>query len=474
MKKLQKILLFLLILFLPTQLGKHFWPNFAFVFGQRIDYLSPTLYVTDILAVFFIFISFGIKLKRSLGKTVNQDLRLIDKKRKRSLYVLSLIYNSYFLILGGMLIIIGILLSKNPLAGWFHLLKLLEFLLLGIAIKHYLSEQTNNRLFIIYPLVFGILFESLLAIWQFFNQASIGGIFYYFGERTFTGNTPGIANASLNGELILRPYATFSHPNVLAGYLVIAMTIIIFDFYPRCVKDQFSISYEWLKVKMAIIKKIILLLTLALGTFVLFLSLSRIAILVWLIILAYKVFVYLKKKNNVGKNSIYYLLSIVILLGVASLFFFTPLRYRYTILGFQDESVTDRLILIQAAWKMIIKQPLFGIGFGNFFTELPFSLQSYQAHSTILLQPVHNIFLLIASETGIPVLFGTLWFLYGTFKRNLQHSSEYNLNIILLVVIFVLGMFDHYFLTLQQGQLLFMIVLALCWVNRNESDTIHP
>src|SRR4051812_29891213 len=43
------LLYFLLLLLLPTQLGKHFWPPFAFVHGLRIDYLSPTVYLTDLL-----------------------------------------------------------------------------------------------------------------------------------------------------------------------------------------------------------------------------------------------------------------------------------------------------------------------------------------------------------------------------------------------------------------------------------------
>ena len=48
---LSAIFFYLLILFLPTQLGKHFWPNFSYVYGVRIDYLSPTLYFTDILII---------------------------------------------------------------------------------------------------------------------------------------------------------------------------------------------------------------------------------------------------------------------------------------------------------------------------------------------------------------------------------------------------------------------------------------
>ena len=47
--RLEKWLLFLVVLFLPTQLGKHFWPNFSYIYSLKIDYLSPTLYFWDLL-----------------------------------------------------------------------------------------------------------------------------------------------------------------------------------------------------------------------------------------------------------------------------------------------------------------------------------------------------------------------------------------------------------------------------------------
>ena len=40
---------YLLILLLPTQLGKHFFFSFSFVSGVRVDYLAPTIYAIDFL-----------------------------------------------------------------------------------------------------------------------------------------------------------------------------------------------------------------------------------------------------------------------------------------------------------------------------------------------------------------------------------------------------------------------------------------
>ena len=49
--KIEKILFSLLVVLLPAQIGKHFWPKEAFVRGIRIDYLSPTLFLTDLVII---------------------------------------------------------------------------------------------------------------------------------------------------------------------------------------------------------------------------------------------------------------------------------------------------------------------------------------------------------------------------------------------------------------------------------------
>src|SRR3989338_9410931 len=62
--KIENALFFLTLLFLPTQLGRHFWPSFSYILGIRTDYLSPTLYLTDILILLlFIFFIASLKLR---------------------------------------------------------------------------------------------------------------------------------------------------------------------------------------------------------------------------------------------------------------------------------------------------------------------------------------------------------------------------------------------------------------------------
>src|SRR6185369_2209751 len=61
---------------------------------------------------------------------------------------------------------------------------------------------------------------------QFLLGRSIGGIFYLLGERTFNISTPGIALVNILGKNFLRPYASFPHPNSLAGFLGVAIIFL--------------------------------------------------------------------------------------------------------------------------------------------------------------------------------------------------------------------------------------------------------
>jgi hypothetical protein len=60
--KLINILLFLFLLLIPTQLGRHFWPEWSYVLGIRVDYLSPTLYLIDVVWIGFVISNFQFSI----------------------------------------------------------------------------------------------------------------------------------------------------------------------------------------------------------------------------------------------------------------------------------------------------------------------------------------------------------------------------------------------------------------------------
>ena len=429
-EKLETIVFYLLILFLPTQLGKHFWPDFSLISGIRIDYLSPTLYVTDILVFLLLLVWFIQKIQSTKFKV---------QKSKFRIFLLVLCF--FFL---------NIYLSHNIWNGIYHLLKLLEFSFLTYYVASMIRTVRQIKK-IFFLLGVGVLGESFLAIAQFVLQSSIGGLLYLFGERTFTSMTPGIANANISGRLLLRSYGTFSHPNVLAGFLLVSMICLLF-------------SLPWIRKGF---EKFFWIVILFFGSSALLLTMSRLAVVLWVALLV--VVLLYQFQQTIHK-------IIVALLIFGSILFMllaTPFGARLLQTNLGEESVVQREVLIQSSITLFSRQPIVGIGLGNFIPQLstiqkPLTLGLY-------LQPVHNIFLLVLVETGIIgfgffiiLLVKTYRKLFTDVRVTTQLLSS-RIFLITLSVMLILGLFDHYWLTLQQGQLLLSLMLGLSWTKPSAS-----
>lgn len=441
MEKVERFIFYVFILVLPTQLGKHFWPDFSSVSGIRIDYLSPIVYFTDVLLI--LLFTFFLLRQISLFKISNL-------KSQKLFYSLSFkFYLPFFIFL---FFILNIFFADRLLLSLFGFLKLIECAFLSFylakTVRHKIQLQQIAFLFAI-----SSFFESLLAIAQYLHQGSLNGIFYFFGERMFTGDTPGIANADIGGTLILRPYATFPHPNVLAGYLLIAMVLV----WSFLLKN----TTRWIH-SFAVV-------TLFGSSIALLLTFGRVAILLWALVLVI-LFIQLlfKKIKTIPQKILFTGLVLFILAILGSLPLSHDVLSRFAQTSLSDESVTERTELLLASLKIMQQHPLFGVGLYNFIPALA-PLQKPMPVG-LYLQPVHNIFVLVLAETGI-IGFGLfIWLLVATLKRIKHYESGIrNTLACLLVIIFVTGMFDHYWLTLQQGQLLFATAIGLSWAKIQKS-----
>ena len=333
--------------------------------------------------------------------------------------------SKYLLVIFVLFLIGSILYSPIPLLGVYMLIKIIEFLFLGFVI---LINRNKFIEFMRYILPISVIFESLLGITQFINKGSINGIFYFFGERSFTSQTPGIANASVNGELILRPYATFSHPNVLAAFLVLSMTFLLF-----------IISYKKNKTNYLIFSSF------AVGIIALILTFSRTAIIVFVLSL----FLVLVRNYLKGRSIKIYLIGMIaIIVGII----FSLDKYRFLI-SLSDSSIVDRKDLILASFKMIKNYPLFGVGLNNFLPQLP--KYYYGSGQVFFLQPVHNVPLLIITQVGVISFLIIAYFMLILF-RNTNFEGK-----IIILELFILSFFDHYFLTIQQGQILLTVSICM-------------
>lgn len=411
-----------IVFFLPTQFGIHFWPEYSFVSGLRIDYLSPALYFTDILIGLLLITKLLERFIFGVGRRINQ------RPNGLGFWMLIVI----FLIV----LLVGVVFSASPLAGLFSILKIAEFIILGtIAVKIIAREKIHRLSMLAFAL--GMLLQSLIAIGQFYNQGSLGSIFYFLGERTFNSGSPGIANASLNGALILRPYGTLPHPNVLAGYLLIGLVWL-------------TASGDLLIVKG---KKIFIYSVVILSVIALVLSMSRYTIFIGLLL---AIFIY-KKNNSTIRKRLRLILIILVILGLI----LSPLLfYRYTAISLNDESVLHRTTLSKASIQMFLDYPLFGVGLSNFLIRLP----GYISLLNIPIQPVHNIYFLIMAESGLIGLSIVVILVYRFIKKaGIATNSLFSGAGIILLAIILLGLNDHYLITLQQGKLLLTLSISIIY-----------
>jgi len=310
------------------------------------------------------------------------------------------------------------LFSLSKPITFYSILRFFQFL---FVFYFFYKKEVHYRFFLISLLSITIV-EVFLAFYQLKYGRSYDGLFYFLGERHFNLSTPGIAKTAFFGQELLRPYGTFSHPNSLAGfYLLLYVFVLTHKGFDR---------YFWLKNLFLFLSSLLILF-----------SFSKAAIVFFLI--ANLIFYFQKIKAC----RLCFLAKMITLFSVLLIFLSAkgdPL------------SLEKRKELVLQSLGIIKNHPFFGVGLGNYL------LAQKNFSSSFLLffnQPVHNVFLLLMAELGLPVFVLFLSFLVIFFKKNSKTipSTSYYL---LLTIIFT-GLFDHYWLTLKQNFLLLAITFGM-------------
>ena len=274
-----------------------------------------------------------------------------------------------------------------------------------------------------------ILMEVFLAVSQVAKGGSLEGIWYWLGERRFSFGSVGIAQMRWGNEAIIRAYGTFSHPNSLAGFLLLVWMWWKEETRLPAGKRETRIWY-WVVNWSAILG---IILTGSRTVWVL-------TLLTWILETRNKK---LETKRVLGR--------ILIGLGVGAMVLGLVGReyeLKSFLGGWDDQSWQKRMSLNISALKMVVDSPIFGVGAGNFTKRLG----EYQKGNFYWLQPVHNILLLALSEVGMVGVIVFWRFLKGRLKK---------INWWIGVIIMVTGLVDHYWLTLPQNTWLLAIILGI-------------
>lgn len=368
---------------------------------SRIYGISIDYLSTPIYLTDFLFLALLITHIKVLTQGLKDILKqLVSNKIKLIITFLIII-----------LIFLSTLFSHQPIISIYKLAKILELLFIIIILRK------SNKTIVVNTFFLSGIFQLFLIVLQFINKSSIQGIFYYFGERYMTLGSPGISKAYISGIEFLRPYGTFSHPNSLAGFFLLIYVYVLYS-----TKEQ----------------RLFKTLSLAIYSLIIFLSFSKNAIIFYFI---FNSIYFLKQKKCIictfAKVSISLILTIIVLIA-----------------NTDPSSQYMRIKLLTDSINIISKNWLLGTGLGQYLytqSNLPM-LTSY-----FFLQPVHNIFLLWIAENGLIVGLITisLTTLYLWKKRR---------NVIFIIVsllIIFTGLFDHYWLTLQQDWLLIGVIIGI-------------
>jgi len=453
-------ILTLLFFILPWNLGKHFEVADSFVKGVLSPYLTPTLYSQDILTGVLLlwFITRCVFVRGSLP---NGEVRVMPVKypaiRLPLLFLLSCFFSLFF--------------SDRLLPSiYFFCRIILYFALLSICVGLF-KKRSTSQLFLA-SLAINSLLLCFLGLRQFANQRAVFNNYLFFGEQPYSIYTPYIAKESCNGVAKIPPYGLFEHPNIFAGYLCIALTFLLGIFIHRVFSGR---SFGYL---------VPIVVPLGLGLHVLLLTRSFTGI--YAFVLGATLFiVYVAVREvflRVGRSVVVHGLAckssflFPILLGfsiiLSGLLF--PFFDNFAGKFLPDDSILSalsvdrRTALLESAGKLVAEKPFYGWGLNSFV----YTFQQFYTPVGVVnfVQPVHNVYALVASEVGI---IGAVWFvllsLYGVFYSFRQGSPVYG--VVLLEIIFM-SSFDHYFFTIHQTFLLFILTLGFALTYTKSTDCL--
>ncbi len=400
----RQAIVFLFFFLLPTQLARHFWPTWAYVQGIRIDYLSPTIAVIDILS--FTIVIFHISTLVHIIRTSERTI----------------------LVTLGLLILTNVLFSTLPIHTLLSWVRIVVRICVALVI---VKERERYLSPILMGLSIGTVMQFVLVCTQFVHQSSLQGVWYWLGERKVVLSLPDVAKISVYGREYLRPYGTFSHPNALGGFYV----LLFFFVY-------------WLKQQMPpgrahVFANVILFIC----PFIVLVSFSKVAIVSFVLgslLLVWSDYTYRKcALCLVARTSILVLMFLM---------FTIPIGDPY--------SLQKRIVLIINSVQIFINHPLWGVGLGTYIIAQ--STLSVLPRYMPLFQPVHNVFLLIVTEMGV----GGLLLIYA-IVREVRLAAFGRLGLVTIIVtVLMTGMFDHYWITQSQTQMLLIFVVLSIFLIR--------
>lgn len=240
--------------------------------------------------------------------------------------------------------------------------------------------------------------QSLLGLAQHVSGGTLG--LDFFGEaKTFLQMRAG-------EFLVSRVSGTFGHPNNLAGFLSMVLPL------------NLALLFAPLRRRL----KVVLVLLLVLMTAVLVLTLSRGGWLAFILGSLITLFLCLARRHRHKALSLIVALTVTATFLVATIVLIEPLQRRL----FEEDygAAQTRIPLALVALNIIRHHPWLGVGLTNYVASAPSYDITREAISYEFPRPVHNEFLLIGAELGLPAL-ALFLLILGVLGRRLFRAGRH-------------------------------------------------
>jgi O-Antigen ligase len=295
--------------------------------------------------------------------------------------------------------------------------------------------------FLAWILFFLSLFECVVAMAQFYSQSSIG--LKSIGECDLSaysfpmqGAHRWIFDADKAKDVLIRVSGTFPHPNIFGGFLFCSLLSTLYLFFTDA-RRKWIVCVLFLQIPVII------------------LTFSRAAMIAFGVTVVMYLFLQIKTAAT-RKLALGLTLALIGLGGLCFSLFYPQLTARGGIINYNQlvqGADSERIAYQKIAIEMIKEHPLLGIGLNAFQIESP----RYETHGKTLPSRVHNIYLLIAAETGLIGAACFFLFLISLLRhaRSALHTQEGQFLVLLFCGLLFIGCCDFYLLCTPFGQMLF-------------------
>jgi O-antigen ligase len=324
-------------------------------------------------------------------------------------------------------------------------------LVIALLFFYIISTSSVSILSLITAFSVGVLWSGIAGLLQFYYQDVNASTF--LGISIQSASNLGSSVVEYDGFRFLRTYGPVSHPNIFGGFLSLGVLSLLYVTLS---------SGRWL-IRIPTLASIPLLIM------VLITTVSRSALLGFVISTLIFFIIIFVKKISVSRKRLYKSLGVVLFSFIIFSLLLSPILLpRITGAGRLETMSNNERVSSIIKWPTVVSDSLF-IGLGPNTYRYAIAKSDHEALPGYFYQPVHSTYLLIIGEIGIFGFLILLIFIGVSFRGLYIEIFKGEVFAIMLfaffIVVVISSFFDHYWWSTHFGLLILFFIFGLLFRN---------